>query len=147
MSEAYKIKAQKGMDFLTLQIVNWVDIFTRRISRDIVIDSFKYSIKNKNFEIYAYVIMSNHIHLLCKSNTDDLNGTIRDSKSFTSKQFLKHIQEENESRRTWMLNLFEFEAKKHKRNTKYQVWTHKNHAEYIYSNKVIRQKLDYIHNN
>jgi hypothetical protein len=46
-----------------------------------------------------------------------------------------------------MLHLFEFEAKKHNRNTKYQVWTHKNHAEYIYSNKFIRQKLDYIHNN
>ena len=58
-----------------------------------------------------------------------------------------NMQEENESRRTWMLYLFEFEAKKHKRNTKYQVWTHKNHPEYIYSNKFIRQKLDYIHNN
>jgi len=85
--------------------------------------------------------------LLCKSNTDDLSGTIRDIKSFTSKQMLRYIQEENESRRTWMLNIFEFEAKKHKRNTQYQIWTHKNHAEYIYSNKFIRQKLDYVHNN
>ena len=147
MQEAYKIKDQNGMYFLTMQIVNWIDIFTRKIYKDIIIDSFQYSIENKGFDVFAYVIMSNHIHLLCKSNTDDLSGTIRDIKSFTSKQMLKYIQEENESRRTWMLNLFEFEAKKHKRNTKYQVWTHINHPEYIYSNKFIRQKLDYIHNN
>jgi REP element-mobilizing transposase RayT len=147
MSEAYKIKDQNGIYYLTLEIVNWIDIFTRKVYRDILIDSFKYSIENKQFDIFAFVIMSNHVHLLCRSYHDDLSGTLRDIKSFTSKKFLTYIQEENESRRNWMLNLFEFEAKKHKRNTKYQVWTHSNHAEYIFSNKFIRQKLDYIHNN
>ena len=53
MSEAYKVKDQNGMYFLTLQIVNWIDIFTRRIYRDIVIDSFKYSIENKEFDVFA----------------------------------------------------------------------------------------------
>ena len=86
MQEGYKIKDQNGMYFITIQIVNWIDIFTRRIYRDIIIDSFKYSIDNKGFDVFAYVIMSNHVHLLCKSNTDDLSGTIRDIKSFTSKQ-------------------------------------------------------------
>jgi REP element-mobilizing transposase RayT len=86
MFEAYKIKDQNGMCFLTLQIVNWIDIFTRKIYRDVIINSFIYSINNKGLDVFAYVIMSNHIHLLCKSNTDDLSGKIRDIKSFTSKQ-------------------------------------------------------------
>ena len=47
------------MYFLTMQIINWIDIFTRRIYRDIIIDSFKYSIENKGFDVFAYVIMSN----------------------------------------------------------------------------------------
>ena len=46
-----------------------------------------------------------------------------------------------------MLNLFEFSAKQHKRNEKYQVWTHENHPELIYSDKFILQKINYIHDN
>jgi len=46
-----------------------------------------------------------------------------------------------------MLKIFKDAAFKHKRNSEYQFWTHENHAEYIYSNKFIEQKIDYIHNN
>jgi len=51
------------------------------------------------------------------------------------------------SRRDWILNLFEFSAKQHIRNEKYQIWTHENHAEIIYTNKFIDQKIRYIHEN
>ena len=71
----------------------------------------------------------------------------RDFKSYTSKELIKEINHANESRRDWMLNIFSFEAKKRKCNSNYQVWTHENHAELIYSNKFIWQKLNYIHNN
>ena len=57
------------------------------------------------------------------------------------------IQDEPESRKDWMLNIFEFAAKQHKRNEKYQVWTHENHAEIVFSNKFIDQKIRYIHDN
>ncbi|MDA3952427.1 MAG: hypothetical protein PF485_02200 [Bacteroidales bacterium] len=60
---------------------------------------------------------------------------------------MKTIIEQNESRRDWLLMIFKYAASKHKRNSKYQLWTHENHAEEIYSNKFIEQKLDYIHNN
>ena len=46
-----------------------------------------------------------------------------------------------------MLQLFKSAACKHARNSKYQFWTHENHAELIYSNKFIAQKLKYIHYN
>ena len=36
--------------------------------------------------------MSNHIHALVKSNTDNLSGTLRDFKSFTSKKILEEIE-------------------------------------------------------
>ncbi len=91
--------------------------------------------------------MSNHIHLLVRSGQGNLSGTLRDFKSHTSKEILKAIIEKNESRRDWLLMVFKYAANKHKRNSTYQVWTHENHAEEIYSNKFIEQKLDYIHNN
>lgn len=61
MSTGYKIEDQSASYFLTFQIVQWADIFTRKIYRDIIIDSFKYCRDHKGLEIYDYVIMSNHI--------------------------------------------------------------------------------------
>lgn len=147
MSTGYQIVEQDGLHYVTFQIVKWVDIFTRQIYRDIVVDSLRFCQQNKGLEIYAFVVMSNHIHLLIRSDIGKLSDTIREFKSFTAKQMLMTIDTEPESRRDWLLNIFEFAAKQHKRNEKYQIWTHENHAELVYSNKFFEQKLNYIHEN
>jgi len=147
MSTGYKIEDQQAVYFLTFQVVEWVDVFTRKIYRDMLIDSLRYCQQSKGLEIFAYVIMSNHVHLLVRSDTGRMSDTIREFKSFTARQILDAIEEEPESRKTWMLNLFEFAAKKNKRSEKYQLWTHENHAELVYSNKFIDQKINYIHEN
>jgi len=102
---------------------------------------------NKGLEIYAFVVMSNHIHLLLRSDKAKLSDTIPDFKAHTGREILKAIDLESESRRDWMLNIYEFAAKKHKRNEDYQFWTHENHPELIYSDKFLFQKLNYIHEN
>ena len=89
--------------------------------------------KKKNLIIYAYVIMSNHIHMIAKSGDGKLSDTIRDFKSFTTKRLVAAIKEYPESRREWILWMFERAAKKHKRNMNYQIWTHNNPEEYLYS--------------
>jgi REP element-mobilizing transposase RayT len=147
MSTGYKIVDQEALHYVTFQVVNWVDLFTRQVYRDIVIESLKFCQVNKGLEIYAFVVMSNHIHILLPSSIGKLSDTIREFKSYTAKQILLAIEMEQESRRDWMLNLFEFAAKQHKRNEKYQVWTHENHAELIYSDNFIFQKINYIHDN
>lgn len=146
MSTGYKIIEKEAACFLTFQIVGWVDIFTRKIYRDIAIENLIYCQKNKGLEIFAYVIMSNHIHLFARSNKGDLSGTIRDFKSFTSKRFLEIVEDKMESRREWMRMVFKYHAN-FKNKQSYQVWTHENHAEHIFSQKFIEQKIQYIHNN
>ncbi len=147
MTHGYKITDQSAAYFLTFQIVEWADIFTRKVYRDIVIKSLDYCQKHKGLEIYAYVIMSNHIHLMAKSNQEKLSDTIRDFKRHTSKMIMEAIQEEPESRKKWLLMIFRYAASKHHRNNDYQIWTHENHPELAYSNKFIEQKINYIHNN
>ena len=147
MSTGYKIDDQEGLYYVTFQIVEWVDIFTRQVYRDIVIDSLKFSQQNKSLEIYAFVVMSNHLHLIIRSGIGKLSDTIGEFKSFTAKKILLAIEMESESRRDWILNLFEFAAKKHKRNEKFQVWTHENHPELVYSDNFLFQKINYIHDN
>lgn len=146
MSTGYKIADQEGVYYLTFQIVGWVDIFTRKVYKDIVVESLKHCQEHKDLEIYAFVIMSNHIHLMVRSGLGDLSGTIRDFKNYTSKKFLEVINDKRESRRDWMKVVFKYHGK-YKKNQNFQIWTHENHAEYIYSQKFIEQKIEYIHKN
>jgi len=64
MKEGYIIRDQEKPHFITCTIVDWVDIFTRKIYIDVMIDCLQYYIKNKGMVLYGYVIMSNHIHLI-----------------------------------------------------------------------------------
>jgi REP element-mobilizing transposase RayT len=134
--------------YLTLTIVDWVDVFTRKNHRDAVIESFKYCQKEKGLIIYAYCIMSNHIHLV--ANTDEpfhLSDVMRDFKKFTAKKILAQIQNEPESRREWMLKLFEEHATSSQKHKTYKFWQVGNHAIELYSEKFVWEKINYIHNN
>jgi REP element-mobilizing transposase RayT len=147
MSTGYQIKDQHALHYVTLQVVYWVDLFTRKTYRDIIIDSLHYCQQEKGLELYAYVIMSNHIHLVVRSETNDLSDILRDFKKFTSKKIIDTIEEITESRKNWMLRLFMHAAKRQNKKGTYQVWTHENHAIELYSNEVIQEKVDYIHLN
>jgi REP element-mobilizing transposase RayT len=147
MSTGYQIIEQDKLYFVTLQVVDWVDVFSRECYRKIIVENLCYCINHKGLEIYAWVIMSNHVHLLVKSEKGELSNTLRDFKSYTSKVILTEIKEGHESRKEWMLRQFKSATLRHKRNAEYQFWAHDNHAEYLFSNKFIEQKLNYIHNN
>jgi REP element-mobilizing transposase RayT len=147
MSTGYQIIEQDKLYFVTLQVVDWIDVFSRECYRKIIVENLCHCINNKGLEIYAWVIMSNHIHLLVKSEKSALSDTIRDFKSYTAKVILNEIIHGNESRKEWMLRQFTSATLRHKRNANYQFWSHENHAEYIFSNAFMEQKLNYIHNN
>ncbi len=147
MPTGYQIKEQDQAYYLTLRVVNWVDIFSRKVYRDIIIENLAYCQRNKGLEIFAYVIMSNHIHLLVRSSRDELSNTIRDFKSYTAKEIFYQIETGEESRREWMMKVFQIAASSHKRNAGRQLWAHDNHAMHVYSEKFTKQKVNYIHQN
>lgn len=141
------IKTDKAY-FLTLTVVNWIDVFTRKNHRDAFIDSLKYCQKEKGLVIFAYVVMSNHVHLIANTNEPFLlKDTIRDLKKFTSRKIISIIQNEPESRREWMLELFSGKAQAHTKNKNYKFWQDGNHAIELYSEKFVWDKINYIHNN
>ncbi len=147
MSDSYQIKDQSAMHFLTLQVVFWLDVFTRESYRKIIIESLRYCRDNKSLEVFGYVIMSNHVHLLVSSANGTLSDTVRDLKKYSANQIIDRIKTSNESRKRWLLNEMAFAAKQHKRNTHYQLWTHNNHAVETSTNYMMDQRLEYIHQN
>ncbi|MBC7749292.1 MAG: transposase [Methylotenera sp.] len=148
MSTKYKATTTEECYFITITTVGWIDVFTRLNQKYNIISALNYCQQNKGLEIYAYVIMSSHIHLLCKA-TDGfiLSDVIRDFKKFTSKKILQICIEEPESRREWMLNYFQKACEHLKREQNYKVWQDGYHAELVETNWFIKQKVEYIHNN
>lgn len=147
MKEGYTIKDQSRAHFITATVVEWIDIFSRKIYRDCIIESLSYCIKNKGMILYGYVIMTNHIHLIVQSEQEELSDLIRDFKKFTATRILDLLQNSPESRKEWILERFHKATFSHKRNKNYQVWQYGNHAKEIYSEEFLWSKLDYIHLN
>ena len=94
MKEGYVIRDQNIPHFITITIVDWIDVFSRKTYRDSVIASFEYCIYNKGMILYCYVIMSNHIHMIVQSSDGKLSDLIRDFKKYTAKTILEKIKTE-----------------------------------------------------
>jgi len=131
-----------------MTVVGWADVFTRKEYKEIVLENFSFY-KKKGLNISAYVIMSNHIHLIgyAQENAIGLSGLIRDLKKAIARSVLNIIDNPKESRREWLKLVFAYHAKFNKRNSRYQFWIQDNRPIHLESPNFIRQKLDYIHLN
>jgi REP element-mobilizing transposase RayT len=148
VGDSYQIKDQFGLYFLTFQVVGWIDVFSRKVYRDIIIESLSHCRSKKELEVFAYVVMTNHLHVIFRSKNGTLSATVRDFKRYTAKTILEHvIKSPTESRSVWMKNLFTLYAEKNQRSKIHQFWTHYNHAVELTDNLMIDTRLNYIHEN
>jgi REP element-mobilizing transposase RayT len=149
MSEGgYKIRNKEGIHFITFAVVEWVDVFTRKEYKDILIESLKHCQKERGLQIYSWCIMSNHVHLVISAIQNDTSEILRDFKKFTSKEIIKAITAHpGESRKEWMLEIFKKEGAANSRNVTYQFWRQDNQPKELFSSNFTNQKLEYIHNN
>ena len=148
MSRNYKFKDQEKPYFISFTTVYWIDVFIRSVYKDIVVESINFCIENKGLIVYGWVLMSSHAHMIIGTKKDPMQDIIRDLKKHTSKAILKSISESSiESRREWMLWMFERAGKKNCNNTKYQFWQEHNNPIEMDNNKILEQKMHYLHNN
>jgi len=90
----HKITNQNSLHFITTTIVGWMDVFTRKVYKDIIISSLEYCVKNKGLSVHSYVIMSNHLHLIVSAKEGyQLSDIIRDFKRHTSINYQRDIAE------------------------------------------------------
>ena len=147
-SEGYKITDQSATYFVSFAVVGWVDVFSRKEYRDIVVDSLKYCQAEKGLVIYAWCIMSNHVHLIISAKQNNVSDVLGDFKKYTSKQIVKAIlNHPAESRKEWMIQIFKEAGNANSRNTDYQFWQQDNQPKIILTPDFAAQKLNYIHNN
>ena len=149
MSTKYKIRNQEALHFISFATVEWIDVFTRPLYKEVIIESLKYCQEKKGMILYAWCLMTNHMHMILSSDgKNKQEAIIRDFKKYTSKRCLDLIENnESESRRNWMLWMFKSAGEKNSNNSNYQFWRQDNHPIELDSNKLMEQKLDYINNN
>ena len=140
MGFAYTARDQFAVHYVTFTVHQWVDVFTRKAYRDILVDNINYCIAEKGLEVFSWVIMSNHCHLIIRSTNGKLSDTIRDLKKFTSKKIFKAIKDNSEeSRKKWLLLTLYKDG--------IWFWEQGYHGEEVYSENFFKIKTNYIHQN
>ncbi|MFN2343811.1 MAG: transposase [Desulfonatronovibrio sp.] len=138
----YLITEPERPHFLTCTALEWLPVFSRPEAVQIIFDSWNFLRKEAEMRLYGYVILENHTHFIAQS--PDLGREVHRFKSYTARSIIDHLQEINHQSFLRLLNL---SRKIHKTDRKYQLWQEGVHAELIMSDKMMRQKLDYIHYN
>ena len=144
------ISLTKELFFTTSTVIDWMDVFTRPVYKHIILDSLEFCQEQKGLEIYAWVLMTNHLHMIVGTSRDDVtvSDILRDFKKFTNRNIVKAIQENTqESRKEWLLDRCLFRGTNDRKITNFKFWQDGNYIEVINTYKFYKQKLDYIHNN
>src|SRR5262245_60215543 len=103
MATRYRFGDDELPHFITFSVINWIDVFSREAYKQILVESLQYCIDNKGLRLHAWVIMSNHVHLVASAKQGhQLVTAIRDLKKFTSRNIIDAINSNvQESRKDW----------------------------------------------
>ncbi len=142
MRSRYRIVETDGVHFLTCTVVEWLPAFIGKDACDLVVATLDNLRQRKGLRLYGYVIMENHLHLV--ASAPDLSDAMQRFKSYTAREL---IRLSSQAGREWLLNQFEFYKRKERVGSQYQVWQPGHHPQLIQGEAMLRQKIEYIHNN
>lgn len=147
MPKNFKSKEAEIPYFLTFTVVEWLNVFTKPEYCKILWESLQYCRKEKGMKLYAFVFMTNHIHLVISASDKNIKlwEIIRDFKKFTAQKIIQKMKKEEN--RKWILDVMEKAGKENSVNTKYQFWIQDDGAKEIQTEDFLQQKVDYIHMN
>jgi REP element-mobilizing transposase RayT len=138
----YKIYETHFPYFLTSTIADSIPLFSDPEIAQLILDGLVYMQTSRDVEIYAYVLMENHIHFIARD--EELIQTIQNFKSFTAHQIVAFLNNRNRYR---ILQQLKRAKLRHKSQSKYQVWQEGYHPKQINTHEMMIQKIEYIHNN
>ena len=126
--------------FFTATILEWKRLLDQSKYKDIIMESLKFLVNNNRIILNGFVIMPNHIHLIWQMCSDISPSDVqRDFLKFTAQQIKFDLQHHNPE----LLEQFKVNVK----DRAYQIWEHRPLSVNLWSRDILKQKLDYIHNN
>lgn len=138
----YRVFDDAYPHFLTCTVVGWLPVFTRFETVEIVLRCWNYLQNHGRLQIFGYVILENHLHLIASSPR--LAREISIFKSYTARLILDLLESRSA---TVLLRQLKHEKARHKTDREYQFWQESSHPQQIQSDEMMWQKLKYIHDN
>lgn len=134
------IEDEYQLYFFTATILDWIHVLEDDFNKDIIVSSLRFLVKQKRIRVFAFVVMPNHVHInweiLEKHKKEDVQ---RDFLKYTAQQIKFRLIETKSP----LLHLLEVNLK----DRKYQIWQRNALSIPLWTNAVIEQKIDYIHEN
>jgi REP element-mobilizing transposase RayT len=126
--------------FWTATINNWQRLLDKDEYKDVIIDSLQYLSNQGKIDVFAFVIMPNHVHFIWRVNESNGKESPQGSfLKFSAHQFKKMLRKEGNG------NLSSYAIKADNKN--YEFWKSDTLAIPLFTKKVALQKLKYIHYN
>ncbi|TAN53868.1 MAG: transposase [Methylococcaceae bacterium] len=138
----YRVVGKNVPHFITCTVLNWIPLFTRPQTAEIVLEAIQHRQAQSLWRVYGYVLLENHLHMVVQA--DDLAGEVARFKSYTARRLIDCLEACQAER---LLKQLAFFRKAHKHDRDYQVWEEGAHPQAIENEQVLRQKLEYIHQN
>jgi len=126
--------------FFTATILEWKHLLKPDKYKDIVVGSLRFLVQNERIFLYGFVVMPNHIHVIWQMREHIKGADVqRDFLKYTAQQIKFDLQQNHPA----VLERFRVKVK----DRSYQIWEHRPLSVPLWSDKILEQKLDYIHRN
>jgi putative transposase len=87
-------KQYEKVYFTTATILEWKQLLRNDELKEILIDSFRFAVKENRARFWSFIIMENHIHLVWQIlDPYDLEFVMRNLLKFTAHQFLNYFRD------------------------------------------------------
>ena len=127
-------------EFTTVTCFDWIRILENNREKEIIIESMRFLVRDGRVTVFGFVLMSNHFHFIWQIKANHKReDEQRNFLKFTGQRILQNLRNDNS---VTLKELF-VGAK----DRKYQVWERKSLNIPLWSQRVIDQKLEYIHMN
>ena len=139
-----------GCHYITLNVVDWVDVFIRPVYKQIIVHSLNHFSEHKGFNVYAWCLMTNHLHMIVSaSDGHSLPEIEKELKKFTTQKILEDLSVEPPKRLQWMLDRFENLSSVLGLTRKIQLWQNCTNPVFINPHKPeqLIEQIEYIHEN
>jgi putative transposase len=153
MADIHKMNEHHGAaacHFITLNVVDWVDVFIRPVYKQIIVHSLNHFSENKGLNIYAWCLMTNHLHMIVSAGEGhSLPDIKKELKRFTTQKILEDISVEPPKRLKWMMERFENFTSTLGLIKKFQLWQTCTNPIFINQHKPeqLIEQIEYIHEN
>jgi putative transposase len=138
----YTIRDPGKPQFLTCTVLEWLAVFTRPDAVQILLDAWAWQREHKGLNLYGFVVLENHLHFVAQA--ERLDHLVPEFKSYTARRIIDLLEAKGATR---ILERLEFAKKGHKGDREHQFWQEGSHPEEVFTEAMMREKLDYCHYN